>query len=56
MRYIITIMSAIFLPFLLVVGLFGSDVIRLVYERGSFTAQSTLAVSTIFFVYSLGIL
>ncbi len=56
LRYIITIMTAIFLPFLLVVGFFGTDVIRLVYERGSFTADSTLAVSTVFFIYSLGIL
>lgn len=53
---IITIMSAIFLPFLLVAKLFGQDVIRLVYERGEFTADSTLAVSTIFFIYALGIL
>lgn len=56
LRYIITIMSAIFLPFLLVVKFFGTDVIRLLYERGSFTAESTVAVSSIFFIYSLGIL
>ncbi len=55
-RYIITIMTAIFLPFLLVVGLFGTDIIRLVYERGSFTSESTVAVAAIFFIYSLGIL
>lgn len=56
LRYIISIMSAIFLPFILVVGFFGTDVIRLVYERGSFSAESTVAVSTVFFIYSLGIL
>ncbi len=56
LRYIITIMVAIFLPFLLVVGLFGEDVIRLIYERGEFTAESTRAVSTVFLIYSLGIL
>lgn len=56
LRYIITIMSAIFLPFLLVVGFFGTDIIRLVYERGSFTSDSTVAVSTILLIYSLGIL
>lgn len=55
-RYIITVMVAIFVPFLLVVGFFGTDIIRLVYERGEFTAESTKAVSTILFVYSLGIL
>ncbi len=53
---IITIMSAIFLPFLLVAKFFGKDVIRLVYERGEFTGDSTLAVSAIFFIYALGIL
>ena len=56
LRYIITVMVAIFLPFLLVSGLYGSDVIRLIYERGSFDSESTRAVSTIFFIYSLGIL
>ncbi|MDO5478857.1 MAG: lipid II flippase MurJ, partial [Clostridia bacterium] len=55
-QYIITIMVAIFLPFLLVVGFFGEDVIRLVYERGEFAAESTIAVSKMFFIYSLGVL
>jgi putative peptidoglycan lipid II flippase len=49
-------MVAIFLPFLLVITLFGPDVIRLIYERGSFTSESTKAVSTMFLIYSLGIL
>ncbi len=56
LRYIITIMVTIFLPFLLVISLFGEDIIRLVYERGSFTADSTKAVATIFLLYGLGIL
>ncbi len=56
LKYIITVMVAIFLPFLLVVGLFGEDVIRLIYERGSFTHRSTLGVAAMFFIYSLGIL
>lgn len=54
--YIMTVMTAIFLPFLLVAAFFGKDVIRLVYERGAFTAQSTAAVSLIFFMYCLAIL
>ena len=53
--HIITIMAAIFLPFLLVSGLFGTDIIRLLYERGSFTPDATKSVSLIFFIYSLGI-
>lgn len=56
LRYIISIMVAIFVPFLMVTGLFGEDVIRLVYERGSFTSSSTSNVSLVFFIYSLGIL
>jgi len=56
LRYIIRIMAAIFLPFLLVIALFGPDVIRLIYERGSFDADSTRAVSSILMIYSLGIL
>lgn len=56
LRYIITVMVVIFLPYLLVVGLFGEDIIRLLYERDSFTAEATSAVSFILFIYSLGIL
>lgn len=56
LRYIITVMVAIFVPFLLVVGLFGDDIIRLVYERGDFTSESTKAVSSMLFIYSLGVL
>lgn len=56
LRYIITVMVAIFLPFLLVISLFGTNIIHLVYERGNFTAESTIQVSTILVVYSLGIL
>ncbi len=54
--YIVTIMSAIFLPFLLVVACFGKDVIRLVYERGAFTAESTAMVSVMMLLYTLGAL
>ena len=57
LRYMITVMVAIFVPFLLVVGLFGTNIICLVYERGdAFTHESTLAVAAILFIYSLGIL
>lgn len=52
----IKIMVSIFLPFLLVIGCFGEDVIRLLYERGSFTEEATRAVATVFLIYGLGIL
>lgn len=54
--YIIKIMSAIFLPFLLVVLCFGDEVVRLLYERGAFTAESTSRVSFMFLLYTLGAL
>lgn len=55
-KYIITVMAAIFLPYLLVAGLFGKDIIRLLYERDAFTPEATSAVSSVLFIYSLGVL
>ncbi len=55
-KYIITVMAAIFLPYLLVVGIFGQDIIRLLYERDAFTPEATKAVSSVLFIYSLGVL
>ena len=54
--YIINIMTAIFIPFILIVAFFGSDIIRLIYERGAFTSDSTSAVAVIFLMYTLSIL
>lgn len=54
--YIINIMTVIFIPFILVVAFFGGDVIRLIYERGAFTSDSTSAVAVIFLMYTLSIL
>lgn len=54
--YIIVVMFAVFVPFLLVVSLFGEQIIGLVYERGEFTHQSTIATAAAFMIYSFGIL
>lgn len=54
--YIITVMFAVFVPFLLVVSLFGEQIIGLVYERGQFTHESTIATASAFVIYSFGIL
>lgn len=54
--YIIIVMFAVFVPFLLVVSLFGEQIIALVYERGAFTSESTVMTALAFTVYSLGIL
>ena len=56
LRYIITFMFVIFVPYLLVVSLFGRQIIALLYERGSFTSDSTSATATAFAIYSFGIL
>lgn len=54
--YIFIVMFAVFVPFLLVVSLFGEQIIGLVYERGEFTHASTVATSAAFVLYSFGIL
>ena len=54
--YIFIVMFAVFVPFLLVVSLFGEQIIGLVYERGAFTHESTIATSAAFVIYSFGIL
>lgn len=54
--YIIKIMTAIFLPFLLVAICFGDEVVRLLYERGAFSSESTARVSFMFLLYTLGAL
>ena len=53
---ILSVMWAIFLPFLLVCLLFGENIVSLLYERGEFTAQSTGATSALFVIYSFAIL
>jgi len=54
--YIFIVMFAVFVPFLLVVSLFGQQIIALVYEHGEFTAESTVATALAFLIYSFGIL
>ncbi len=54
-RYTITVLVAIFVPFMLTVGCFGQDIIGLLYERGEFTAQLTKTTSVLFMIYVTGI-
>lgn len=53
-QYIITVMFAIFIPFILTVCCFGRNIIGLLYERGEFTAELTAATAVFFAVYTLG--
>jgi putative peptidoglycan lipid II flippase len=52
LNYIFKILLLILVPYLIIVTVYGRDIIRLVYERGSFTAQSTGMTSTAFLIYS----
>ncbi len=55
LQYIITIMFAIFVPFILTVSCFGKNIISLLYERGSFTGELTKTTATLFAIYTLGV-
>ena len=54
-RYIITVLVAIFVPFILTVTCFGKDIISMLYQRGEFTKQLSDTTATLFCIYSFGI-
>ncbi len=54
--YMISVMFVIFIPFLLVVTLFGEQIIAFIYERGEFTAESSARTAVAFTIYSFGVL
>ena len=55
LEYIITVLFAIFIPFILTVSLFGEEIIAVLYQRGEFNAQLTKTTAALFAIYSLGI-
>lgn len=55
-RYIMTIMGTIFLPFILVICCFGEPLIALIYERGEFGTAETVQTAMLFAIYSFGVL
>ncbi len=55
LRHIITILLAIFVPFILTVNCFGTEIISLLYERGEFTAELSHITATLFCIYTFGI-
>ncbi len=55
LRYIIKLMLSIFAFYLVAVVFFGEDIIRIIYERGAFTPESTKRVGEAFVIYSFGI-
>lgn len=54
LQNMIVIMLAIFIPFILTVSCFGESIIGLLYQRGEFTAELTLATANLFAIYTLG--
>lgn len=54
LKYIMTVMFAIFVPFILTVSCFGTNIIALLYERGEFTPDLTYTTAILFAVYTLG--
>ncbi len=55
-QYIIKLMLAIFVPFILSVCFFGENIISLLYERGEFTAQHASDTALLFAIYTCGFL
>ncbi len=55
LQYIITVLFAIFVPFILTVCLFGKDIISILYQRGEFGGELTKTTATLFAIYSFGI-
>lgn len=52
--YIITVLMAIFVPFMLTVTCFGGDIISLLYERGEFTERMSADTALLFGIYTFG--
>ncbi len=48
-------MTVIFVPYLLVASVFGGNIVSLIWERGSFTADAARLTSTSFIIYSFGV-
>ena len=51
-RYALTFMFAIFVPFLMIVGVYHRDIITLLYHRGEFTMESVNLVAPAFLLYA----
>ncbi len=54
-QYMIMVMFAIFVPFILVVSCYGENVIAILYERGEFTRELTSVTANLFAIYTIGV-
>ncbi|MBO4897416.1 MAG: hypothetical protein J5590_03870 [Clostridia bacterium] len=55
MRFLITLILCIFLPFILTVCCFGRNIVSLLYEHGEFGPEQTFMMSKLFMIYTFGI-
>ena len=53
--YILTVLLAIFVPFILTVSYFGKDIITLLYQRGEFTEKMSIETALLFAIYTFGV-
>lgn len=56
LQYMLVMMFAIFVPFVLVACCYGKEIIVLLYERGEFTHDLAIETGVLFGIYTLGIL
>ncbi len=56
LQYIIAVLLAIFVPFILTASCFGKDIISILYERGEFTSAMSIETAALFAIYTFGIL
>ncbi len=49
------LMSAIAIPYLLTVSVYGVNIVSLLYERGEFTSEMASVTGTAFIIYSFGL-
>ncbi len=54
-RYNVSLLAAIFVPFILTVSCFGRDIISLLYQRGEFTKELSDETALLFCIYTFGI-
>jgi len=55
LQYIIVVLCAIFIPFILTVTCFGRDIISLLYQRGEFTETLSNETALLFCIYTFSI-
>lgn len=53
--YILIVLFAIMIPFILCSVIFGKDIISLLYQRGEFTKEMSIITGSLFSIYAFGV-